>query len=213
MCSEGSFAQLFGIPEEKATAKAKLPRAKVTVSTGTASPVQESWMTLGALFGTPEDKALNAQQWWTRSAAKSDMTAFRPRSQREIEYVARKWALRAQPRAMDFFCDGEEMVGALRKIAEGLDKDCDPVINCKGCACWYGEFASWPIQLAKERQPVVQLAKERSRVEEKVQVQRLLAFIFSEEESFDRFVKLPKGRAIDTTCGNPHCVSLAHMSA
>ena len=77
-------------------------------------------------------------------------------------------------------------------------------VNCKGCACWYGEFASWPTQLAKERQPVVQLAKERSGVEEKVQVQRLLAFIFSEEESFDRFVKLPRGCAIDMTCGNPH---------
>ncbi len=74
MCSEGPFAQLFGIPEEKATAT--LPRSQGTAPRGTASPVQESRMNWGALFGTPEDKAVNAQQWWTRSAAKPDMAAF-----------------------------------------------------------------------------------------------------------------------------------------
>ncbi len=107
---------------------------------------------------------------------------------------------------MSFFCDGEDVTAiaaVLRKITEGLDKDCDP-INCKGCACWYGEFA--------HGQPVVRAARERGGVEEKVQVQRLLTFIFSEKESFDRFVKIPGGRAINMACGNPHCVSLAHMS-
>jgi len=93
----------------------------------------------------------------------------------------------------------------LMQILQGVDKNQEPVLGEDECVYWYGDCTS------DSSQAVLKMTKPGERDESVTYVNRVLAFIFATDESFEALMKLPK-HAFTMTCSDQLCVNLKHIS-
>lgn len=135
-----------------------------------------------------------------------DTESFVPRTEAEIEEIVKKWERYAHPRARDFFPTHEELVVVLRQLAAGVQAKDDPILSEDGpCVYWYGDVTK------EEQQAAIRMVKPGEMAESVTFVNRVLAFVFATDESFEMLMRLPK-EPFRMVCGNQLCVSLAHIS-
>lgn len=92
------------------------------------------------------------------------------------------------------------------KLARGVSRDDDPVLSSDAkCVFWYGDVTKDDLQAA------IRMIKPGETMESVTYVNRILAFIFATDESFEELMQLPK-EPFKMSCGDPLCVHLAHIS-
>merc|ERR1711920_12974 len=128
-----------------------------------------------------------------------------------------EWSLHAKPRAREFFGTEEMMMDVLMKLALGIDRESDPVLGPGGqCVYWYGDVTK------DDQQAAIRMVKPGESSESVTYVNRVLAFIFADDKSFERlaladdkslerFMKLPK-KPFKFFSGGQPCVQIAHSS-
>jgi len=157
-----------------------------------------SWFTLGAKPGKGCSKKT--------VESKRNVTSFVRRTDAEIDEIVQKWERYAHPRARDFFTTKEELFSILRQLAMGIQKDEDPILTEDGpCVYWYGDVTR------EEQQAAIRMMKPGESQESVTFVNRVLAFIFGTDESFELLMKLPK-EPFRMICGDQLCVNIGHIS-
>merc|ERR1711920_47543 len=74
-----------------------------------------------------------------------------------------------------------------------------------GCVVWYGDVTK------DDQQAAIKMTKPGETSESVTYVNRVLAFIFATDESFEQLIKLPKD-PFKMACGCQLCVHLGHVS-
>lgn len=159
------------------------------------------------MFGGEKKKpAKNAKQGQRKANSRRNEAAFVPRSEEEIRTIIAQWQQYAHPRARDFFTNPEMLEEVLTQLAKGTDKKDDPVLGSdERCVYWYGDVTKDDLQAA------IRMVKPGEAAESVTYVNRVLAFIFATDESFEQLMKLPK-EPFKMSCGDQLCVHLAHIS-
>ncbi|CAK0830409.1 unnamed protein product, partial [Prorocentrum cordatum] len=141
--------------------------------------------------------------------SKRDEASFRARTEQENQALIREWSQYAHPRAREFFQTEEVMMDVLMQLAMGIDRDSDPVLGPDDqCVYWYGDVTKDDQQAAIR---IGRMVKPGESSESVTYVNRVLAFIFATDESFEQLMKLPK-EPFKMNCGDQLCVHLAHIS-
>eukprot|EP00439_Symbiodinium_sp_Y106_P064098 s2072_g10.t1 len=122
-----------------------------------------------------------------KSTSRRDAAAFQARNEEEVTAAIKTWSEYAHPRANDFFSSPEQLEDVLRQLAKGIDKNDDPILGSEErCVYWYGDVTKEDLQAA------IRMVKPGESAESVTYVNRVLAFIFATDESFDKLMKLPK---------------------
>eukprot|EP00406_Dinophysis_acuminata_P056094 CAMPEP_0179303162 /NCGR_PEP_ID=MMETSP0797-20121207/48437_1 /TAXON_ID=47934 /ORGANISM="Dinophysis acuminata, Strain DAEP01" /LENGTH=181 /DNA_ID=CAMNT_0021012713 /DNA_START=79 /DNA_END=624 /DNA_ORIENTATION=- len=141
-----------------------------------------------------------------KASSKRNEANFQVRSEEEIRAVIQQWEQYAHPRARDFFSNPDTLEEVLTQLAKGIDKNDDPVLGVEEkCVYWYGDVTKDDLQAA------IRMVKPGESAESVTYVNRVLAFIFATDESFEQLMKLPK-EPFKMSCGDQLCVHLAHIS-
>jgi len=131
---------------------------------------------------------------------------FQPRTDAEIKAIVDKWENYAHPRAREFFNSTDMLRGVLVQLAKGTDKSQDPILGSEDkCVFWQGEVTKEDLQAA------IKMIKPGETEETVTYVNRVLAFIFATDDSFEALMQLPK-EPFKMSCGDQLCVHLAHIS-
>lgn len=131
---------------------------------------------------------------------------FTPRTDEEVTAVIREWEQYAHPRAKEFFSSPEMLHEVLTQLAKGIDRNDDPVLGPdEKCVFWYGDVTKDDLQAA------IRMVKPGEQQESVTYVNRVLAFVFATDDSFEQLMKLPK-EPFKMSCGDQLCVHLAHIS-
>mmetsp|Transcript_31318 Transcript_31318/g.97432 ORF Transcript_31318/g.97432 Transcript_31318/m.97432 type:complete len:191 (+) Transcript_31318:75-647(+) len=134
-----------------------------------------------------------------------DEASFQPRSEEEVQETIKQWQEYAHPRAREFFTDPELMAKVLAELARGTDKRDDCVLGPEDkCVFWYGNITNDDCQAA------IKMVKPGEDAESVTYVNRVLAFLFATDESFEKLMKLPK-QPFKMSCDDQLCVHLAHI--
>eukprot|EP00929_Paragymnodinium_shiwhaense_P036877 TRINITY_DN19718_c0_g1_i1.p1 TRINITY_DN19718_c0_g1~~TRINITY_DN19718_c0_g1_i1.p1 ORF type:complete len:187 (+),score=42.75 TRINITY_DN19718_c0_g1_i1:105-665(+) len=142
----------------------------------------------------------------TTSRSSRDESKFEPRNDGETEALVREWLQYAHPRAREFFVTEEALKMVLEKIIKGVEREDDPVLSSDAkCVFWFGDVTKEDMQAA------IRMIKPGEAVESITYVNRILAFIFATDESFEELMQLPKA-PFKMSCGDQLCVHLAHIS-
>lgn len=161
------------------------------------------------MFGgqPPRDRAPASKKKPERKASsKRNESNFQARSDEEVRRVIRQWEQYAHPRAREFFTSPEMLEEVLTHLARGIDKNDDPVLGTEEkCVYWYGDVTKDDLQAA------IRMLKPGESAESVTYVNRVLAFIFATDDSFEQLMKLPK-EPFKMSCGDQLCVHLAHIS-
>jgi len=141
-----------------------------------------------------------------RASSKRNEAAFQPRSDEEVRNAIKQWEQYAHPRSREFFASPEMLEEVLTQLARGIDKNDDPVLGAdEKCVYWYGDVTKDDLQAA------IRMVKPGESAESVTYVNRVLAFIFATDDSFEQLMKLPK-EPFKMSCGDQLCVHLAHIS-
>mmetsp|Transcript_98014 Transcript_98014/g.277534 ORF Transcript_98014/g.277534 Transcript_98014/m.277534 type:complete len:211 (-) Transcript_98014:80-712(-) len=189
----------------------------------------------GQLFGGDEDpEDESAIEPWKDSRMKNSSRAFRRRSEEEVRITVREWEKYVHPRALEYFRAPGKLQEVLGRMARSLDKTDDPVQGCDDyCVRWRGETMKGPSPSSDNeseddmvashdsydfvgdhrhrRQAIFRMVKPGDNQETVTYVNRILAFAFAADESFEELMKLPK-QPFRMSCGNQLCVHIAHIS-
>jgi len=145
----------------------------------------------------------------SKSAAKASRrneAAFQARSDEEVTGSIKQWEQYAHPRAREFFTSAEMLEEVLTQLAKGIDKNEDAILGGDDrCVYWYGDVTKDDMQAA------IRMVKPGETVESVTYVNRVLAFIFATDDSFEQLMKLPK-EPFKMSCGDQLCVNLSHIS-
>eukprot|EP00930_Biecheleria_cincta_P037438 TRINITY_DN256_c1_g1_i1.p1 TRINITY_DN256_c1_g1~~TRINITY_DN256_c1_g1_i1.p1 ORF type:complete len:184 (+),score=39.14 TRINITY_DN256_c1_g1_i1:85-636(+) len=163
-----------------------------------------------ALFGEqaakPEAKETKKKKSTAKSSSKRNEKSFQPRSEAEVEAAVRQWAQYAHPRAREFFASPQQLQEVLVQLAQGTDKNADPITGTEDrCVYWYGDVTKDDLQAA------IRMIKPGESEESVTYVNRVLAFIFATDDSFNKLMQLPK-EPFKMSCGDQLCVHLSHIS-
>eukprot|EP00440_Ansanella_granifera_P009371 gb/GFBE01010155.1/.p1 GENE.gb/GFBE01010155.1/~~gb/GFBE01010155.1/.p1 ORF type:complete len:184 (+),score=46.02 gb/GFBE01010155.1/:1-552(+) len=140
------------------------------------------------------------------SASKRDFKAYQARSDEEVAAVIKEWAKYAHPRAKEFFTSPDQLDEVLTQLARGTDKNDDPILGPDDkCVYWYGDVTK------DDSQAAIKMVKPGEQSESVTYVNRVLAFVFATDDSFERLMQLPK-EPFKMSCGDQLCVHLAHIS-
>lgn len=154
----------------------------------------------------PKGTRGRSQRSSTMSRTSRDESQFEPRTEEEIEALVKEWMQYAHPRAREFFATESALESVLAKLARGVTRDDDPVLSSDAkCVFWYGDVTKDDLQAA------IRMIKPGETMESVTYVNRILAFIFATDESFEELMQLPK-EPFKMSCGDPLCVHLAHIS-
>ncbi|CAJ1334901.1 unnamed protein product [Effrenium voratum] len=158
------------------------------------------------LFGKkPEDKDRTRPVPKTKASRRNEKN-FNKRSEEEVQEMIKSWDKYVHDRARDFFAGTEQLHQVLGQLAQGTDKNADPVMgNAEECVYWYGDVTK------DERQAAIRMIKPGEQQESITYVNRVLAFMFATDDSFEKLMQLPK-EPFRMTCGDQLCVHLAHIS-
>lgn len=138
--------------------------------------------------------------------SKRNETNFNPRSEEEIDAAVKQWLEYAHPRAREFFSTSQQLEEVLREIAKGTDKNDDPILGPDDKnVYWYGDVTKDDFQAA------IRMVKPGETTESVTYVNRVLAFIFATDESFEQLMKLPK-EPFKMSSGDQLDIHLAHIS-
>mmetsp|Transcript_67903 Transcript_67903/g.119880 ORF Transcript_67903/g.119880 Transcript_67903/m.119880 type:complete len:180 (-) Transcript_67903:218-757(-) len=162
-----------------------------------------------ALFGPPqkvEDKQKKKKTISSSQPSQRNEKDFTPRSEAEIDAAVKQWAQYAHPRARDFFTTQEQLEEVLMQLAKGTDKNDDPILGPEEkCVYWYGDVTKDDLQAA------IRMVKPGESSESVTYVNRVLAFIFATDESFEKLMQLPK-EPFQMSSGDQLDINLAHIS-
>jgi len=141
-----------------------------------------------------------------KAASRRDDTAFNPRSEEEMAQFVQEWEQYVHPRARDFFANDAALHEVLMQLAKGIDRHSDPVLGpAKTCVYWFGDVTKGDLQAA------IRMVKPGEEQESVTFVNRLLAFVFATDDSFEQLMKLPQD-PFKMSCGDQLCVHLAHVA-
>eukprot|EP00392_Amoebophrya_sp_AT5.2_P008542 g8570.t1 len=131
---------------------------------------------------------------------------YTPRSTEEITKLVAIWQAYAHPRARNFFATTEMLEHVLTQVARGVDSEDDPILaDGDQCIFWYGD-------VTKEEEAAIRMVKPGEDKESITYVNRVLAFIFATDESFQKLMSLPK-TPFKMCCQNQLCINLSHISS
>eukprot|EP00928_Gymnodinium_smaydae_P091572 TRINITY_DN75297_c0_g1_i1.p1 TRINITY_DN75297_c0_g1~~TRINITY_DN75297_c0_g1_i1.p1 ORF type:complete len:186 (-),score=38.64 TRINITY_DN75297_c0_g1_i1:141-698(-) len=140
------------------------------------------------------------------NASRRDESAFQPRSAAAVKATIAEWKQYAHPRSREFFADESKLDEVLTAIAQGIDQSDDPILGSEDkCVYWYGDVTKEDLQAA------IRMVKPGESEESVTYVNRIMAFIFATDESFEQLMKLPK-EPFKMSCNDQLCVHLAHIS-
>ncbi|CAD7929846.1 unnamed protein product [Amoebophrya sp. A25] len=163
-------------------------------------------MCTGSLWGEPEKAREEPAK---KPLAKN--TKIIKRTEAEINADLAKWSDFIHPRAADFFPDRDRVQKVLREILRNVAKGDDPILGSDAkCVIWHGD-ATKESKNGAEPQAVVRILKPGERLESVTFVNRVLPFIFADDESFEELMQLPK-EPFAMCCGNQLCVNMSHIS-
>mmetsp|Transcript_53543 Transcript_53543/g.117028 ORF Transcript_53543/g.117028 Transcript_53543/m.117028 type:complete len:181 (+) Transcript_53543:76-618(+) len=153
-----------------------------------------------------EDKKKKKADSKRKSVSKRDMNAFHSRNDEEVKQIVEHWSQYAHPRAKEFFTTSAQLEEVLMQLAKGTDKSDDPITGPdEKCVYWYGDVTKDDLQAA------IRMVKPGEQAESVTYVNRVLAFIFATDDSFEKLMALPK-EPFKMSCGDQLCVHLAHIS-
>jgi len=170
-----------------------------------------------ALFGQPEQKEREREMDAERKRAsrkpapkkpqsRRNEADFRQRTDEELRATVRQWEQYAHPRAREFFSSPETLTEVLMQLARGTDRGEDCILGSDDkCVYWYGEVTK------EDMQAVIRMVKPQEPAESVTYVNRVLAFIFATDESFEKLMQLPK-QPFKMSCNDQLCVHLGHIS-
>merc|ERR1712060_739713 len=93
-----------------------------------------------------------------------------------------------------------------KRRVHGIDRNDDPILGADDkCAYWYGNVTK------EEMQAAIRMVKPGETEESVTYVNRVLAFIFATDESFEQLMKLPK-EPFKMSSGDQLDIHLAHIS-
>jgi len=138
--------------------------------------------------------------------SKRNEAAFQARSEEDVQVAIKQWEQYATQRSKEVFTSPEMLEKVLTQLARGIDKNDDPVLGPEEkCVYWYGDVTKDDLQAA------IRMVKPGESEESVTYVNRILAFIFATDDSFEQLMKLPK-EPFKMSCGDQLCVHLAHIS-
>lgn len=156
--------------------------------------------------GQAKDKQKKGKHGSKPAKSRRNEQAFEPRSPEEMRQFVQEWIQYVHPRARDFFATDAALESVLTQIAKGLDKSGDPVLGPpETCVYWYGLVTKDDLQAA------IRMVKPGEEQESVTYVNRLLAFIFATDDSFELLMRLPQD-PFKMSCGDQICVHLAHVA-
>ncbi|CAE7315513.1 unnamed protein product [Symbiodinium sp. CCMP2592] len=165
-----------------------------------------------ALVGAPPGKSEEKKkkkdkgEGKRKSVSKRDQGAFNARNEAEVRAAVERWSEYAHPRAKEFFSTPEQLEEVLIQLAKGTDKNDDPILGGdEKCVYWYGDVTK------DDHQAAIRMVKPGEQSESVTYVNRVLAFIFATDDSFEKLMQLPK-EPFRMSCGDQLCVNLAHIS-
>ena len=110
-----------------------------------------------------------------------------PQHQDEIKAIIKRWEQYAHPRAYEFFASPGSVEEVLTQLAKGVDAHDDPVIGPEDkCVYWFGNVTKGDFY------PALHIIKPGEAHESVTFVNRVLAFLFAKDESYEQLMKLPK---------------------
>mmetsp|Transcript_100523 Transcript_100523/g.194093 ORF Transcript_100523/g.194093 Transcript_100523/m.194093 type:complete len:179 (+) Transcript_100523:78-614(+) len=161
------------------------------------------------IFGgqtSPQAKAQDPRPRKKKSNASKRDDEWQPRSEEDVAAIVAQWETYAHPRAREFFTSPEMLRDVLVQLAKGTDKNYDPILGREDkCVYWYGDVTKEDLQAA------IKMIKPGEQEESVTYVNRVLAFIFATDDSFEALMRLPK-EPFKMSCDDQLCVHLAHIS-
>jgi len=140
-----------------------------------------------------------------KHASRRNEASFQARTEEEILALVRQWEQYAHPRAREFFMTPERLEEVLKQLAKCIDVGDDPILGAEDkCVFWFGEVTK------DEHQAAIRMVKPGENAESVTYVNRLLAFIFATNDSFEQLMRLPK-EPFKMCCEDQLCVHLAHI--
>jgi len=141
----------------------------------------------------------------SKLASRKIDTTFQARSEAEIRECVKQWQEFVHPRAHQVFSTPELLQDVLVQLARFTDKNHDPLLgNGSMCAVWHGEITG-------ETEHAAIKTKGNKGAETVTFANRVMAFIFAADDSFEELMKLPK-KGFDMSCDNNLCINLVHIS-
>ena len=150
----------------------------------------------------PQELAENGQAKLSEKEPSQEVPklAFQPRSEEEVKQSVDTWAQHLHSRAHFFFEDDEEKLWAvLESLARATDRRSDPVLNHQ-CSLWHGDVKD-------SRHAAIKVTKPGTEEVSVTYVNRVLIFLFASDDSFERWLQLPK-QPFKMRCGDQLCASL-----
>jgi hypothetical protein len=157
------------------------------------------------LFDLGDGDSMCAESPSASQLDQRDEAFFRARTEQENQALINEWSQYAHPRAREYFQSEGGMMDVLMQLAMGIDRDSDPVLGPDDqCVRWYGDVAN------DGQQAVVSIGKP-AETKYVIYVNRVLAFIFATDDSFEQLKRLPN-EPLKMACSDQLCVHLAHIS-
>lgn len=177
--------------------------------------------TLGQLFGTLPDPKENSKMGGNKkketpkggaggasrkpAGPQRSVDAFQARSEEELAATVKTWETYVHPRAREFFQEQNMLVEVLTQLAKGVDRSTDPILGPEDdCVWWYGDTTK------DDDQAAIRMVKPGETQESVTYVNRVLAFLFATDDSFEKLMQLPK-EPFKMCCGSQLCVHLSHI--
>ncbi|KAF4671155.1 hypothetical protein FOZ61_005378 [Perkinsus olseni] len=150
---------------------------------------------------------------------------FQPRDEQALKALVKSWEQYVHPRAREFFQTHDRLTESLMSIARNIHYTDDPILGGDSCVYWYGDVTKdvpeqAALRLVKPGEVTTRFliahtassGDHSQDVESVTYVNRLLAFIFATDESFEKLMRLPK-EPFKMVCGDQLCVNLKHIGA
>eukprot|EP00929_Paragymnodinium_shiwhaense_P008964 TRINITY_DN112971_c0_g1_i1.p1 TRINITY_DN112971_c0_g1~~TRINITY_DN112971_c0_g1_i1.p1 ORF type:complete len:174 (-),score=16.29 TRINITY_DN112971_c0_g1_i1:201-722(-) len=133
-----------------------------------------------------------------------DAASFREPSAEQIADKIARWEPYIHSRSRQFFADASGLQTILQELARNTAVDQDLVLDDEGfCVHWYGD-------VVEDGVPALTLAKPNESTPSPCYVNRLVAFIFADDESFHQLLQLPKEPFL-MSCGDQLCCHIKHI--
>mmetsp|Transcript_85971 Transcript_85971/g.239246 ORF Transcript_85971/g.239246 Transcript_85971/m.239246 type:complete len:184 (-) Transcript_85971:145-696(-) len=148
----------------------------------------------------------SSKQRAKKAGSRRDEVPFEPWPEEEIQKRILLWEQYVHPRARDFFSGQEELHATMRQVLSGISRHDDPVLGPEDRdVYWYGDVTQDDLQAA------LRMVRPGDASETVTYVNRVLAFLFATDDSFEQLKALPK-EPFTMRCGDQLCVHLAHIS-
>eukprot|EP00929_Paragymnodinium_shiwhaense_P075802 TRINITY_DN38804_c0_g1_i1.p1 TRINITY_DN38804_c0_g1~~TRINITY_DN38804_c0_g1_i1.p1 ORF type:complete len:196 (-),score=54.64 TRINITY_DN38804_c0_g1_i1:126-713(-) len=164
-----------------------------------------------ALFGGPQassSRPRRADPARRRESPARSEANIEVRNEAEVKELVAQWKPYVHRRSKEFFTTDEDLEAVLTLLAQGLSRSDDAVFATKGstvnCVQWCGEVTK------DDLQPVILMKRPGQAAEELTYVNRIIAFMFADDDAFDELMSLPK-EPFKMTCENQLCVHLSHV--